>query len=101
MEALGPKASYQGLYMGRRQYRVFEFDHIAFGECWVWGNALYYTREPDWQGVFVATKREALRLGAKRIIHRGDWLTRVRALIAGEGEGPAEEGTVEGEYREV
>lgn len=79
---LNPAATYQGLYLGRRQYIVFVFDGVAIAECPTWGNALYYTIDPDWRSVFALTKRDAIRLGARRIFHRGDWFARAAALVA-------------------
>jgi hypothetical protein len=83
LDGLNPIQTYVGLYMGKRQYIVFEFERVAFADCPLHGNALYYTRDPRWRDIFVHTKREALQLGAKRLIHRGDWLARAQRIVAG------------------
>lgn len=80
--SLKPAATYEGLHLGRRQYFVFEFEHLTVAECWLNGNALYYCHDADWRVVFCLTKREALDAGARRLVHRGDWFDRVRSIVA-------------------
>jgi hypothetical protein len=81
LASLGPLATYQGKHMGKRRYTVFEFGRVTLAECYLSGNALYYYLGADWKTVFALTKREALTAGARRLVHRGDWLARVREVI--------------------
>lgn len=80
---LVPAAWYEGRTLGTRQYFVAEFDGVVLAECPDWGNALYYcVGRNDWRLIFRRSKREALSLGAKRILHKGDWRKRIRSIVA-------------------
>ena len=87
LASLSPRATYRGWYLDahtnsrRYPYHVFEFEAVAIADCQQFGNALYYAPVEDWREVFVLTKREALRAGARRLIHRGGWFERVQALV--------------------
>lgn len=80
---LAPAAWYEGQSLGTRQYFVAEFDGVVLAECADWGNALYYcVGRNDWRLILRRSKRDALSLGAKRILHKGDWRKRIRSIFA-------------------
>ena len=83
INSFDPARWYLGKSLGTRYYYVALFAGVAVAESPVWGNALYYcaTRADEWRVVFRKTKREALRAGARRIIHRTHWKARVERLI--------------------
>jgi hypothetical protein len=82
IEALGPNAWFEGKDVGVRRYLVAQFGAGVVADCPDVGNALYYYRgDGDWKDVFRSTKLDALRLGAKRIIHRGDWKGRLKRAL--------------------
>lgn len=91
LDSLGPIAWHRGRHMESRNYLVAEFRHLVFAECALEGNALYYVRADtlSWKEVFRLSKREALKAGAKRILHRADqhWKLAVIRLIEGAREG--------------
>lgn len=78
---LEPEAWAVGKYLGHRLYRVALFSEVAVADCDQLGNALYWVEKSRWQEVFRHTKSEARRLGAKRLIHRGDWKGRLKKLV--------------------
>jgi predicted nucleic acid-binding Zn-ribbon protein len=90
LESLSPKVSYRGCFLDkstgyrRYPYYVFEFEQVAIADCQELGNALYYASAKEWREVFRLTKRDALRVGAGRLVHRGDWFARARALVTKE-----------------
>lgn len=72
--------------MNKRRYWVADFGVIAFAECALEGNALYYLlpQRGDWRQVFSEAKADALQLGAGRIIHgaSGNWRASIRRVLA-------------------
>ncbi len=82
---LGPKESYEGRsYLGNRLYFTFIFDGLVIAECPEFGNALYYLdgkKVASWKQIFSRTKREALKAGAKRLLHMGNWESRLKSLV--------------------
>jgi hypothetical protein len=83
IHSLGPERCYEGSYLSETLYHVAVFPYVAIAETAEWGHALYYCRHTNdsWQTVFRKTKKEALDAGARRIIHSGDWRSRVRRLL--------------------
>jgi hypothetical protein len=82
LENLAPVAWYVGDSLGTRAYFVAEFKNIAVADCPEYGNALYYySGASDWRTVFRRSKPEATRLGARRILHKGDWRGRLRLVV--------------------
>jgi hypothetical protein len=81
--SLLPLAWYEGADLGKRVYSVATFPGIAIADSGDYANALYYvlTNGTEWQSIFRRSKREALQLGARRVIHNGDWELRVRQLV--------------------
>ena len=91
LESLRPIDRYKGQHLSSQKYTVFEFEEIVVAESNLEGNALYYVlkEKGDWERILTLTKREALRNGAKRIIHRtdGTWKRQLRKLVeSGRGE---------------
>jgi hypothetical protein len=83
IDSLGPLRWWRGIPLrGNREYFVAEFDRCVIADSPTVGNAIYiYGKEPeklDWQGVFGGTKMNALALGAKRIVHQGEWRAKLR-----------------------
>lgn len=78
---LAPRATFEGISMGRTKYIVFEFTRLVFAECPEEGNALYYSSIENWQDVFALDKNAALSAGAQRLVHRGEWKHRVQMLL--------------------
>lgn len=85
IRGLGAKESYEGRsYLGNRLYFVFIFDELVIAECPEFGNALYYLdgkKAALWKKIFSRTKKEALRSGAKRLPHLGNWESRLKSLV--------------------
>lgn len=85
IKSLGPWREWVGLTFGKRQYHValFPVPGVAVAESVNDGNALYYVayRGDSWQSVFKLTKLGAIRAGARRIRHQGDWKRRVKEVI--------------------
>jgi hypothetical protein len=81
LEDLNPRAWYAGSHLGHRLYYVADYGNLAIADCPDFGNALYYTSSGDWRAIFRQTKREAILAGARRLVHRGDWQSRVRSLM--------------------
>ncbi len=83
LDNLGPRAWYEGSHLGQRIYYVAVFDKVAVADCLEWGNALYYcaAQNDKWRQVFRLTKAEALRAGAKRLVHSGDWKQRLKEVV--------------------
>lgn len=83
INSLGPIAWYEGRSLGIRHYFVATFPRVAIADSPDWGNALYYyTGEADWRSVFRRSKRDALSLGARRILHSSNWHARVESVVA-------------------
>jgi hypothetical protein len=70
---------------GKQRYLLAEFESCVVAESPVLGNALFtYSFSggaESWQQVFCEEKRVAERLGARRIVHRGDWRERLRRAV--------------------
>lgn len=83
LDGLRPSAWYVGSELGSRIYYVAVFPHAAVADSAEYGNALYLyrRRDGDWQRVFRSVKREAVALGARRIVHRGDWQARLLSAL--------------------
>ena len=83
LDSLNPKRWYRGSSLGTRVYFVAVFEGIAIADAVDFGNALFYYTGTDneWMKVFRRDKREARVLGAKRLVHTGDWEERVRRLV--------------------
>ena len=86
LDSLGPRAWYEGSSLGNRVYLVAVFDGVVIADSQQFGNALYFFRcsGHEWQNVFQLDKSQALRAGAKRLVHSGDWKRRVRSLVGRE-----------------
>lgn len=84
LERLQPTDWYHSPHTLKQKYVIATFPTVAVAECPEEGNALYYIRKKDgdWRAIFQLSKLEARKLGAKRIIHEGDWRSRVRAVLA-------------------
>jgi hypothetical protein len=80
LHTLQPTVCYAGSSLGHRVYHVAVFDSVVLADCEQDGNALYYCSVKNWRSILVASKAEALKRGAGRIVHRGDWRNRVRRL---------------------
>jgi len=83
IESLGPIAWYEGREFGVSRYFVALFNGVAVADCPDSGNALYYYRQGDrdWKDVFRRNKMDAIKAGAKRLYHAGDWKGRLRRLL--------------------
>jgi hypothetical protein len=85
IESLKPSAFYTGEHLSSQRYVAFEFERVVVAESSFEGNALYYVwkGEVDWQIILTLPKGEALKAGAKRIIHDADgtWKGRLRRLV--------------------
>lgn len=82
IDGLGPKAWYEGRDVGIRRYYVAVFKRVVVADCPDSGNALYYYGgKHDWKDIFRKSKRDALRAGAQRIYHAGDWKERLRRML--------------------
>lgn len=70
-----PIQSYIGSsFLGNRLYYVFIFPNTVVAECPLFGNALYYLPKNmvgKWKDIYSASKRLAIRGGAKRLMHLG------------------------------
>jgi hypothetical protein len=84
LATLGPTSWAIGRYLGRRQYIVALFERVAVAECEERGNALYLAPSGSWEEIFRRTKPEARALGARRIVHRGNWKRRLEEALTGE-----------------
>jgi hypothetical protein len=85
LEALKPLTWYVGSWSDKRFYYVAVFAGIVIADSVDYGNALYYyIGDGDrWMSIFRRSKHEALQLGARRVIHSGNWESRVQRLVAG------------------
>jgi hypothetical protein len=83
LDSLSPRMRYSGSHLGQRLYFVAVFDKLVVADTGEFGNALYtlVCADDRWKSVFKRTKAEALRLGARRIVHRGNWQGRVLTLM--------------------
>ncbi len=84
-ESLKPDKSYIGeSYLGNRLYYIFVFPNIVMAECPMFGNALYYLSEENienWKEIFAKSKKEALSLGAHRLLHIGTWKSKLNKFV--------------------
>jgi len=85
LRSLGEPRVWRGSHLAQRIYVVAEFRGVAIADTETYGNALFYFEGDgnEWQRVFRRDKSEAVRLGAGRIPHSGDWQQRVRELVRG------------------
>jgi hypothetical protein len=86
LDSLNPKERYIGQdRFGSDPYWVFVFEEHVVAECPMEGNAIYVVHGThDWKTLLNRSKR-ALRAAAanryKRIVHRGDWKTRITTAL--------------------
>jgi len=84
LHKLRPLQCYEGNDLGRTLYHVAVFENVVIADSIDDGNALYYYPAPGgspvWQTVFRQSKAAARRAGAGRLVHRGDWRSRTRAI---------------------
>lgn len=87
LDGLGPSEWFRGSELADAIYYVAVFGDLAIADTVTYGNALYWYRGPDgaWKGVFRRNKRDALTLGARRILHTGDWMGRASAIVRDRG----------------
>lgn len=87
LDSLGPDAWYQGSELSQAIYYVAVFGELAVADSVTYGNAIYWFRGPPdrWKAVFRRNKRDALLLGARRLIHTGDWQQRVLSIVGAAG----------------
>lgn len=65
------------------EYIVAVFAKVVVAECPGQDNAIYLLdKNSPWMEILVKPKKEALARGACRIVHRGDWQGRLRALVS-------------------
>jgi hypothetical protein len=90
LASLTPMAWYEGSHLGEGVYYVASFGRTVVAECLDSGNALFvYSGPLEWKTVFRQSKHEALRMGARRIVHVGDWRRRlIHRLHAGQFQYP-------------
>jgi hypothetical protein len=84
LESLKPARMYEGSHLGNVVYYVALFPRVVIADCVDEGNAIYYLPErspQSWKAVFRLSKQEARRAGARRIVHSGEWKSRVRDLL--------------------
>jgi hypothetical protein len=85
IDTLHPQKWYAGSHLGSVVYYVALFPNLAIADCIDVGNALYYVQldrgRDAWRSVFQLSKREARAVGAKRLIHTGEWKARARSLV--------------------
>lgn len=86
LESLDPVARYEGEGgVFEQRYVVFDFERVAVAESSYKGNALYYVvkSKGDWDEIMTNSKREALEMGAERIIHgsNDNWKLKLRGLV--------------------
>lgn len=83
LNSLGPPQWFQGSQLGRAVYYVAAFPRVVIADSDDYGNALYYCdpSRVNWRTVLCLEKSEARRFGALRLIHTGDWESRVRNLV--------------------
>lgn len=78
LSRLSPVRWWEGEVLGERVYVVAEFRSVAIAECIKDGNAAYIVATTqDWKMILGKTKAEARNLGAKRIVHSGNWRERM------------------------
>lgn len=86
VESLKPLEGYVGQpYLGSRWYFVFIFEKHVLAECPMFGNALYFLdgdKKDSWRKIFVQTKRTALKMGARRILHTRNWKKKLAELLS-------------------
>ncbi|MFA6501307.1 MAG: hypothetical protein WCT85_00810 [Parachlamydiales bacterium] len=86
IESLAPKKSYMSqIYLGGRLYFVYIFDNCIVAECPQFGNAAYILRGKimaKWKELLSSTKRHALSSGASRVLHIGNWKSRLKMEVA-------------------
>lgn len=86
VESLNPLERYIGeSYLGNRLYYVFVFKNYVLAECPMFGNAVYLLNEDkmnSWKEIFALIKKEALKKGAVRILHLGNWKKRLAKLLS-------------------
>ena len=83
LDNLHPGTWYAGSILGRQIYFAAVFSGVIVADSSDYGNALYYCvcHDNSWQDVLRLTKAEALRAGAKRIVHSGNWKARLRRVL--------------------
>ena len=87
LDQLRPLESYIGTdSLGSRVYVLGIFDHHVVAECPLEGNALYVVEgTEDWRELFKHTKTDFRTIAKdrfKRIIHKGDWRSRLRKALS-------------------
>lgn len=80
--SLGPNVCYNILKLSSRLYYVALFESVAVADSPDYGNALYWLPldGDNWKTVLHQPKFAALRSGARRIVHHGDWKDRLRKI---------------------
>ena len=85
IEGLSPKESYMGqAYLGNRFYFVYIFENCIVAECPQFGNAAYILKGENmakWKELLSSTKRQALSSGVGRIMHFGNWKSRLKNIL--------------------
>ncbi len=85
-DSLGPQIWRVGWALGSRPYWIAMFETIAFAECPIEGNAIYWCPASECESILQLTKQEALSAGAGRIFHKTFWKDHVIDLLRDAGE---------------
>ena len=86
VDSLGPRSRYIGSpRFGNYAYWVFVFASHVVAECPLEGNAIYVINDTkDWRSLLGRSKRNLLTVApdrVERIVHNGDWKTKLRVIL--------------------